>query len=122
MPSTFTFVKKFDNFDSILRAERSRIGRLVADKAREAGGMMAAIGPVSKINYPGYVHFVEQFFVEQIVAYSWGIRNEKVVNGYDLWKLLEYGTYKMAPRKTVGPVMDIIGPEFLAEAGRMTQA
>ena len=121
MPSSYRFEKKFDSFDSILHAERARLGLLVADKAKEAAAMMATTAPVSNINYPGYVHFAQQFFVEQITAYNWGIRNEKVVNGYELWKLLEYGTYKMSPRKTIGPVMDIIGPQFLEAAGRLTK-
>ncbi len=116
-----TFIKKFNNFDAVLRAERARMGRLVAESSRRATGRMAEIAPVSNINHPGYVHFAQQFFVEQIAAYNWGISNTKIVNGYELWKLLEYGTYKMSPRKTVGPVMDVVGPEFLKEAGNVTQ-
>lgn len=116
---SYEFIKKFDNFDQIGVKERQRLGKLVARKAREASELMANQAPRSDINEAGYVHFDEQFRATQIATFNWGIFNDKIVNGYQLWKLLEYGTRKMSPRKTIGPVMDVIGPEFLREAGKI---
>ncbi len=112
-------IKKFDNFDQITKGERIRLGKLVAQKAREASTLMANQAPRSDINDAGYKHFDEQFHAEQIASFNFGIFNDKVVGSYELWKLLEYGTRHMSPRKTVGPVMDVIGPEFLREAGKI---
>jgi hypothetical protein len=118
MTGTHKFIKKFDNFDQITVRERQRLGKLVASYARKAAIMMAAKAPRSDINESGYAHFADQFEAQQIAPWLWGIVNHKIVNGYALWMLLEHGTRHMAPRKTIGPVMDIIGPEFLKEAGK----
>jgi hypothetical protein len=121
MTSTITITVKFDNFDAIIAKERQRLGKLVASTARKAALMMAAKAPRSDVNSPGYIHFADKFEAQQVAPFVWSIVNDKMVgtNGeYPLWKLLEYGTRYMSPRRTIGPVMDIIGPEFLREAGR----
>lgn len=118
MTGQHRFIKKFDNFDKIVPGKRQQLGKLAARYARKAVQMMAAIAPRSNISEPGYVHFKDQFEAQQIAPFLWGVVNHKIVNGYALWKLLEHGTRHMAPRKTIGPVMDLLGPEFLREAGR----
>jgi hypothetical protein len=117
--SSHTFKKVFDNFDSILARVRANESELAKAKAHKAAEMMAAKAPRSGINEPGYVHFADQFEAVQIAPLFWAVVNHKIVNGYALWKLLEHGTRHMAPRKTVGPVMDILGPEFIREAGKL---
>ncbi len=117
MGSVWEIKEEFNNLASVLAAEEARIDRVLKSQAEKAVGMMAERAPRSEINEAGYVHFYEQFRYEQIAAYNYGIINDKIVNGYELWKLLENGTPKMAPRPTVGPVMDIIGPETLRLIG-----
>lgn len=117
--SGITITKVFDNFDQVLMKERQRLGQLVKRKAEEAATLMGNQAPRSDIDTPGYLHFDEMFYASKgSESFNYGIFNDKVVNGYELWKLLEFGTRKMAPRKTIGPVMDVIGPEFLREAGQ----
>jgi hypothetical protein len=115
-----TFDKKLDEFDSLIAAERRRLESLTERMASDAKAMMGETAPVSDINEAGYVHFKDQFRVEKIAPFSWAIFNDKQVGAWWLWMLLEFGTRKMAPRKTVGPVMDQIGPRFLEEAGRFS--
>lgn len=114
-----TFEKVSDNLDALWAADKARFAPLAKAKAEQAAEMMSARAPVSDINDAGYVHFKDQFRVEQIGPLAWAIFNDKQVGAYWLWILLEFGTRKMAPRKTVGPVMDIVGPQFLEEAGRV---
>ena len=114
--------KRFDNFDQVLLRQKQQLGQLVKRKAEEAVESMRNQAPRSKINVPGYIHFDEMFYASKgSESFNYGIFNDKVVNGYELWRLLEYGTRFMSPRKTIGPVMAIIGPEFLREAAEIVK-
>lgn len=122
MTGQHRFIKKFDNFDNITRVERMRLGKLTARYARMARDRMENWAPRSEIDDPGYVHFADQFRIEQVASFLWAIVNDKMIQSkegpYPLWKILEQGTRYMSPRKTIGPVMDILGPEYLREAGK----
>jgi hypothetical protein len=115
----YTVEKVFDNFDALFAADRARRAAHVESKAKQAAAMMSERAPVSDINEPGYEHFKDAFRVEKESMLAYLIFNDKIVNGYELWKLLEFGARTMSPRKTIGPVMDIIGPQFLEEAGHL---
>lgn len=115
------FIQKYNNFPAIVEVERRRLATLAESKAKQAREQMEATAPRSEINTPGYEHFADLFGAEAVDALVWVITNTKEVNGYMLWKLLEFGTARMSPRRPVGKVMDIIGPEFLEEAGRLTR-
>ena len=118
MPSALTLTARFDNIIATIRAERQRIEGVGDKYGAQATEMMRDTAPKSEINEAGYVHFKDQFRVEKIAPLTWAIYNDKRVGVYWLWMLLEFGTRKMSPRKTVGPCMDRIGPQFLAEVGR----
>jgi hypothetical protein len=108
----------FDRFDQIIAETKSDLELLCERQAKKARDMMARQAPRSDVNTPGYSHFADEFEADQIGPMFWTVVNHKIVNGYALWKLLEYGTRYMSPRKTVFPVMGIVGPEFIREAGR----
>ena len=116
---SYEIVPVFDNFDAMWAADRAKFAALAESKAKQAVETMHDRAPESDINGPGYVHFKDRFRAEKEALLVWLIFNDKMVNGYELWKLLEFGTPRMTPRKTIGPVMDIIGPQFLEEAGRV---
>lgn len=114
-------VKKYDRFDQFFGQELRRITSLTESTGKRSIEMMRGIAPVSDINIPGYEHFRDMFRLQKMpsasLAVSYAIYNDKVVNGYELWKLLEFGTPKMAARKTINPVMDIVGPEYIKQVG-----
>lgn len=112
------FVKRFDRFNDIELGIKQQYGKLVAKYARAGAEMMRDIAPVSAVDEANYQHFRDRFEAVKRAPFMWDIINDKIVNGYALWELLEDGTRHMAPQKTIGPVMSIVGPEFLREAAK----
>lgn len=107
------------HLEKLAASELRRQERVVKTTTDRAAEMMAAKAPRSNINEPGYIHFADNFEVVELGPLESGIANDKTVNGYLLWKLLEHGTRYKAARHTVGIVLMLIWRDFLQEAARV---